>query len=390
DVFGECRTVAAKIHQLVRNGARYNEIAVICRDMERYAGILKAEFDARNIPSFADTNTTAEYTAPAAFLRAALELAKNGLASRALLALLKTDLCGIPLASAAALENYVFVWQPKAADWRAAFVLNPAGFGELRDEDAEQLALAEAARSALVPKVEQFLSQMARTDGAGLAKSLYLLLDSFSAPEQLCANAAALRAENPAAAEDALRSWDLAMDALDTMSHLLGQDSVTPAEFDELLLILLRGSEVGNVPRTLDAVTITGADRMRLAGTKYSFVLGLCEGEFPRNVAPAGLLTQGDRDFLERSGIELPGSFENRVLLEQMFFYRALTSASTLLCMSAPSHGGGEIKLLSSDAAVLLRALSPPELCVQNTALYTGIPAALAGLAAQYTDDTPL
>ena len=390
DRYAECRTVAAKICKLVMAGARYSEIVVICRDLESYGSLLKEELEARNIPCFADTNTTAEYTAPSAFLRAALALAKGGLSTRSLLALAKTDLCGLSLEQVTALENYAFVWQPGAADWRAPFTLNPAGFGEMREEDAAQLALAEQARLAIVPKAERFLEVTRSTTGAGLAKSLFLLLDVFGAPDHLAEFAAQLRQDGRlCAAEDALRSWDLAMDALDMMARLLGDDAVTPAEFDELLLILLRGSEVGNVPRTLDTVAITSADRMRLAGPKYAFVVGLCEGEFPRGIAQTGLLTQGDRDFLAAHGIEMSGGFEARVLLEEMFFYRALTSAAEGLWLSAPAFGG-EAKTLSSAAAKIVDLLAPPPLALAEADYYTSVPAALAGFAAGYADDTPL
>ncbi|WP_312102373.1 PD-(D/E)XK nuclease family protein [Pygmaiobacter massiliensis] len=390
DRYQECRTVAAKICQLIMDGARYSEIVVVCRDLETYGEILKQELGERNIPCFADTNTTAEYTAPSAFLRAALGLAKSGLSTRSLLALVKTDLCGLSIEQVTALENYAFVWQPGAADWREPFTLNPTGFGEMREEDEAQLALAEAARASIVPKAERFLEVTRSTTGAGLAKSLFLLLDTFGAPDHLAEFAAQLRAAGRlAAAEDALRSWDLAMDALDTMAQLLGEDAVTPAEFDELLLILLRGSEVGNVPRTLDTVAITSADRMRLAGPKYAFVVGLCEGEFPRGIAQAGLLTQGDRDFLASHGIEMSGGFEARVLLEEMFFYRALTSASDGLWLSAPAFGG-EAKTLSSAAAKIVELLVPPQLALADEAYYTSVPSALAGFAAGYADDTVL
>ena len=116
------------------------------------------------------------------------------------------------------------------------------------------------------------------------------------------------------------------MGLLDEMASLLGGQSVTIAEYEELFGLLLRSSDLGHIPQTLDAVVLASAGKMRLDAPDYVFVLGLSEGEFPAAPGETGLLTHADRDALMAQEIELPDCFENRVVREQVCFYKALTA----------------------------------------------------------------
>ncbi len=105
-----------------------------------------------------------------------------------------------------------------------------------------------------------------------------------------------------------------------------GEQTVTVAEYEDLFGLLLRASDLGHIPQTLDAVVLAGAGKMRLDDPDYVFVLGLAEGEFPTAPGESGLLTHADRDALMANEIDLPDCFENRVVREQVCFYKALTA----------------------------------------------------------------
>ncbi len=71
------------------------------------------------------------------------------------------------------------------------------------------------------------------------------------------------------------------MGLLNEMARLLGEQTVTVTEYEDLFGLLLRASDLGHIPQTLDAVVLAGAGKMRLDDPDYVFVLGLAEGEFP-------------------------------------------------------------------------------------------------------------
>lgn len=377
-LYDECKTVAAQIAALAAQDVPYSDIAVICRLLDDYAAPLTYELSLANIPCFMDAATTPEFTAPVAFVRAALALLAHGLHSEGVLRLLKTDLCGYALQELAALENYAYTWQPSAAEWRAPFTHNPEGFGgEPRAEELETLAQAERVRAQAVPRIERFLQTAKNADASALSRALYVLLTDFGADKLI----------EESGDETLLRDWNLLMELLDALSRLLDGETVAPAEYDELLLLVVRATDVGHVPQTQNVVTVTTADRMRLRDPQYCFVLGLSDGAFPKTVGYSGLLTHADRERLVQNGAELPGSFENRTLLEQMFFYRALTAPARGLYLSAVDpHAGG------APYSAALQALVPlalPPLCLTPAQKAPTPAAALDLLGITYREDTP-
>lgn len=390
-VYAECKAVACRIAALVRErGLRYGGVAVICREMDAYAAPLQYEFALAGIPYFTDETTSPEHTAPAAFFTAALSLLSKGLSTEALLRLLKTDLCGFAPEEIAVLENYAYTWQLKAADWRAPFEKNPAGFGaQMTDEDRAALARAEALRAEVVPRVERFLDAARGQTAAGISRQLYLLLDAFSGAEHTAQAAAAFeQAGDPLRARALYATWENMMDLLGQMEQLLGGDEVTAAEYAELFALLLHEADLGHVPETQDAVIVTTADRMRLDSPDVCFVLGVSEGKFPKLLGASGLLSHADRDLLVQGGVEMPGSYENRTLLEQMFFYRALTAPAQALYVSfVPPEAGGAP--LSAAMEPLVEALAPPADVLDEAQRAPTPAAALDLLGAAYREDTP-
>mgnify|MGYP000949034209 CR=1 FL=1 len=151
------------------------------------------------------------------------------------------------------------------------------------------------------------------------------------------------------------------MGLLNEMAHLLGEQTVTVAEYEDLFGLLLRSSDLGHIPQTLDAVVLASAGKMRLDAPDYVFVLGLAEGEFPAAPGEVGLLTHADRDALMAQEIDLPDCFENRVVREQVCFYKALTAPAKGLWLSWPK---GQGQTLCAALEPLVEALAPaaPEL----------------------------
>lgn len=422
---GEAKAAAAGILRLARQGVPFGKMAVICRDSGPYLPLIRYEFGLAGIPLFCDEPTTPEHTGPAAAVRAALSLLRRGLSTEGLLGLVKSGLCSLPggEAGACALENYAYTWHLSAADWRAPFTRSPAGYdtGRAGEEAETQRTLAEAARAFVVEAAGRFLSALRRrspskedqpagTPNASAAapaapdapaasaapaakeisRQICFLLQRLGAEEALAALAAALRADPAAgipAAEEAVREWNVVMELLNQMALLLGEEPTEPAEYDELFSLLLRTTDLGHIPQSLDAVILTTAGRMRLAGPEYCFVLGLAEGEFPAAPGESGLLTHADRDALIRQGVEMPDCFENRAIREQVCFYKALTAPSRGLWLSWPGGPGGLPCSSALDPVVEAFAPPPPALTLADCAATPA--AALDALGLRWQPDSP-
>ena len=339
----EARCTAAAIRRLMRQGVRCGKIAVVCRSIPDYRAAIRYEFRMADIPLYCDEPTTPEFSAPATAVRALLALLRGADMTENLTVLAKTGLCSLSEPEVCALENYAYTWSPNAAAWRAEFEKNPKGFGEaeLTDEDEKTLADAEKARRMLVTAVDELRSRVRGGSAEQISRELYFCLKELGAEEQQAVQVEAIRtARGIPAAEEAAREWNVVMQLLDEMAHLLGRQGVTIPEYEELFGLLLRSSDLGHIPQTLDAVVLASAGKMRLDAPDYVFVLGLSEGEFPCAPSESGLLTHADRDALMAKQIDLPDCFENRVVREQVCFYKALTAPAKGLWLSWPKGQG--------------------------------------------------
>ena len=360
----EARAAAGTIRRLMRQGVRCGKIAVVCRDIAKYRAAVRYEFRMAGISLYCDEPTTPEFSAPASAVRALLALARGGDMTEQLTALAKTGLCCLSEEEVCALENYAYTWSPTAAAWREEFQKSPKGFGgqELTEEDIKNQQAAEKARKLLVEAVDEMRSRVRNANAEQISRSLYFCLKKLGAEEQQAAQVEAIRTERGIpAAEEAAREWNVVMGLLDEMAQLLGDQTVTVTEYEDLFGLILRSSDLGHIPQTLDAVVLASAGKMRLDDPDYVFVLGLAEGEFPTAPGESGLLTHADRDALMANEIDLPDCFENRVVREQVCFYKALTAPAKELWMSYPK---GEGLTLCAALEPIVEALQPqpPEL----------------------------
>ena len=207
-------------------------------------------------------------------------------------------------------------------------------------------------------------------------------MQSLGAEDALNRLAAALRDRGRLPdADEVLREWNVVMGLLDQLARLLGDEVFAPADYAELFTLLLRTTDMGHIPQSLDSVIVTTAGRMRLPETDAVFVVGLLEGEFPQTPGDQGLLTHADRDLMMAQGAELPDCFANKVLREGICFYKALTVARKYLWLSWPTaaHAGDTAPASAALAPVLQYLQVPP--CAPNRGAAGGGPRRRAGYA---------
>ena len=387
----EAKAVAAEIAARARAGTPYNRMAVICRDAEQYLGPIRYEFRLQNIPLFCDEPTTPENSAPARAVHAALELARSGLSSRTVLRLLKTGLVDLPERQQAALENYAYTWPLKSVDWRTPFTRSAAGYaGTEREEDVRTREDAEAARAYVAERAQKFLHRTKNANAAALTKQLYLFLQDLGAENTLNTLAETLRAQGRLPeADEVLREWNVVMGLLNQLAQLLGEETLAAADYAELFTLLLRTTDMGHIPQSLDSVILTTAGRMRLPETDAVFVVGIEEGAFPKTPGDQGLLTHADRDAMIAQGAELPDCFENKVLREGVCFYKALTAARSFLWLSWSAAADDEDDAPASAALTPVRSLLQVPFAAPSTAQLAATPAAaldILGILSQQPD----
>ena len=264
--------------------------------------------------------------------------------------------------------------QLSAAQWRQPFTLSPAGFGantlseKAKKEQEEQLALAEEARVFLVGELDGFAARCKDLPASQVCAALYKRMQALGGEEAMGLMCAELKAsEGIPAASEAVRVWNLTADLLNQMALLLGDEVLPAAELADLFELLVRSTDLGHIPQTLDQVIFTTAGRMRLDNPDWCFVLGLAEGEFPKAPGDKGLLTHAERESLMRQGVEMPDCFENRAIREQVCFYKALTAPAKGLWLSWAA--GSAAMPVTSALAPVIECFTPKEPALERADL---------------------
>ncbi len=224
--------------------------------------------------------------------------------------------------------------------------MNPRGFSpDFTEEDAGKLARLNELRERLVrPLSALFESFVPGATVASMAAALVNFLLALKIPERLKAEREAEALSGREDEEDYALLYDCLIDSLDQLVEVAGELPVTVREFSQLLLALLAEADVGRLPSRTDEVTVGNADLLRKSDSRFVYILGLSEGEFPAAEHESGCFDREEKEALLAVGIETSPDGERRFSDERLYFYRAVTGArdGVTLTYSYRSREGGE------------------------------------------------
>ncbi len=340
DLFDECAFVARRIKELViHGGMRYNDISVICRDDANYRGILDVMLEKYDIPYFMDARVDVSVKPAVRLIHAVFRLITDSFRREDMLSLLKTGLTDHSAEDIAAFENYVYIWNLGGRRLCEPFTLNPRGFADtFSDQDRQALARVEAVRKSVAEPLLAFRDGCKDKTGREITALLYRLLEELQVPNALRRLYDVLEAgaEKGLGAEQ-IRVWSLLMDALDKTVAAVGDLPLSLARYYELLSIQISNIEFSQIPQTLDCVTVTTAQRVRISRQKAAFVIGCADGEFPAVPHASGLFSSYEIKQLLLNDIAVSDDFSYLANLETFMAYCALSAPSHRLFVSCPS-----------------------------------------------------
>ncbi len=339
-LYDECDFVARTVRSLVEGGMRYREIAVIARAAEGYRGVLETYFDKYDIPFFMDQPQNIDAMPIVRLVNAAFDIVTRGFEREDVLTLLKTGLTSYSVGEIADFENYLFVWDISGKGFFEPFSGSPSGFSEeMTEEEQAQLARIERLRDDVIGKLRLFGSAVRDVDGRTVAGSLMKLLYDLKADENIGALCDRFEREGEEAlAAELTRMWNVLCEVLDKTVAVLGDYRMKPRRFAELLYTNFAASQISTIPRGLDEVDVSTADRSLISDKKAVFLIGCVEGEFPRTPLEAGVFTDSERVTLKHSlHLPLSDSVEELIATERYYAYSALTAASSRLYLSFPA-----------------------------------------------------
>ncbi|MFU2362491.1 MAG: PD-(D/E)XK nuclease family protein, partial [Clostridiales bacterium] len=117
--YSEIENVAIQITKLAKKGYKYEEMAVITKNIDTYSSLCKAIFEQYNIPVFIDEKKDLGSNILVRYVLSLLEIFAKNWSYESVFGYIKTGLLDLDTQEIAVLENYCLKWGIKGSKWYA-------------------------------------------------------------------------------------------------------------------------------------------------------------------------------------------------------------------------------------------------------------------------------
>ena len=371
--YSESEVIASEICKAVKNGLRYNEIAIILRDTEKYRGILDVALDKFGVPYFMSEKTDLMTKPLAKFIFSALKIKENNWRGTDVIAFLKSGFCDVDPFDVDIFEEYVTTWNINGNKFLGEkWTMNPDGYSaRLTPRGEKILVTANNVRDAFVPSLTRFFAML---DASSNAKEMCQATVEFLKENKITEKIRKSCSENLArgnkkAADEDMKLYTLTLNILYDLASVLGETEFSFEEFSSALSLMFTESDIGTIPTSVDEVMIGSASMLRTDKIKLAIVMGLNEGEFPASVKDNGIFSDSDKIILESLDITLSADTSIKTSEELFFVYRALSVPSEKLILTSSALSSDGSSQRQSIAIERVKALFPALTQVKDSSL---------------------
>lgn len=330
----ELHFIARKIKELVqKQGYRYKDIAIVCGDVKLYGNYAEEIFATYEIPLFLDTTRDILFHPMTEFLKRALLVVEQDFSYEAVLGYLRCGLSGFLMEEIDLLENYLLAENIRGyRRWQKKWVRR----GKIRDQ--QELELINELREKLIgqftPLREIFRSQEHATV-LQESRVFYQLIYTLGVEDQLKEYETRFQQEGESAlAREYAQIYKVAMDLMDKMVELLGEEQFSIREYREILEAGMEAAAIGIIPPGYDRVVFGDIERTRLSEIKVLFFAGVNDGLIPKAVEHGGIISQAERELFASHQMELAPTDRQRSFIQKFYLYLNLTKPSQKLFLT--------------------------------------------------------
>ncbi len=328
----EVTETAVQIRRMVREeGFRYGDFAVVLGNLE-YQEQISRIFSKFEIPCFLDEKRNALSHPFVEFLRAFLKMAEEDFSYETVFRYLRSGFSGLSPEEIDLLENYCL-----ALGIRGRKRYSEKWIRFAKNQNEEELQAVNEIRARFYESVSDAV-QVLKDNHADVRKKctvLYEFLEKLELERQLADREERFVVLGDAAtAKEYHQIFRVVMQLLEKYVEILGEECISLEEFSELLDAGFEEVKIGVIPSGNDRVMVGDMERTRLKDVKVLFLLGMNEGNIPKNLTGGGILSQMEREFLEEHDISLAPTAKEQVYLQKFYIYYVLTKASKKLYLS--------------------------------------------------------
>ena len=298
--YSEIENVAIQITKLAKKGYKYEEMAVITKNIDTYSSLCKAIFEKYNIPVFIDEKKDLGSNILVRYVLSLLEIFAKNWSYESVFGYIKTGLLDLDTQEIAVLENYCLKWGIKGSKWYA----KEWNFYNETEELQKQIIYA---RDKVVEPLLKFKKQLTGLKTVKeITTGLYEFLVQNNIYEKLEQKIEELKQNNEL---EIAKQYELSIkiltDLFDEIVLVLGSKNITFDRYAKILKMGFNQSDLGTIPATADQVIVGDVDRSRSHKVKAVFIIGLNDGNFPSIQRDEGFFIAKDINILKENGIEL-------------------------------------------------------------------------------------
>lgn len=329
----EARFAAALARKLVRTrGWRFNDVRVLCPDLDSYRQPLSEAFSAFGVPVFLAENRPCSRHALAECLLTALRLISRGLRNDDLLAYISTGYPDISADEADRLKNYAISYGLKTY----------AFFKPLRRGPEAVLTALEPVRMRAMEPVIALRTALKRAENLReQLAAIFEFLQALNAYEKGIARQKDLADAGlfELAGEEA-QVWNRLLGALDQMDALLGPERLSIPDLADRLSESLDAVQIKPLPQYGDAVYVQALSTLSMRSAKAVIVLGQVDRAAG---APETLLTDRQLEALSQSAKCYIGQTASDLSRSRLFYIKAgIEMATDYACITYPLTGSND------------------------------------------------
>ena len=330
----EVRTIAEKIEKLVRTqGYRYQDIAVVTGDLDKYARFFKYEFSKLSIPCFIDQTRAIALNPFVECIRGAISVATSNFSYASVFHFLRSGILDFESEEMDKLENYVLETGIRGKKkWYEIWTRQPKSnqSSKVPIYDLEEM---NRIRLHVTGLLEPLLGTL--TTAEEITHALYKMITSMDLQRRLAQFEAGFQESGDRSrAKEYAQIYRLIMELLDQIVSLIGKEEMDLNEYAQILEAGLGEIQVGTIPISHDRVTIGDIERSRLKEIKILFFVGINDGIIPKMEASGGLISDVDRVFLEQHQFELAPSPRRKMYMQRLYLYLNMTKPTEFLYLS--------------------------------------------------------
>lgn len=335
----EVENVASKIIKLVRDeGYRFNDIAVICNNIDIYSSLCKVIFNEYEIPVFIDEKKEITQNIIIKYILGILDIFAKNWSYEAVFNYIKTGITGID--NIYELENYCLKWgiqgkkfynEPWNYEKKKQEVVDSKNNKSLGKHDLqgdEQDLNYQREQHILITPLLKLKEEIVDNK---TVEQISSLLYSFLIEHLLDEN---MNLKEELRTDENVDAFNLITNVLEEMSQIFKDKKISFENYLNLLRTGIATKELNQIPNSNDHVIVGDVNRSKTHKVRAVFIIGVNDGVFPRATTTEGFLNDKDREKLKDNGLELAKGIKEKMYEENFNIYKAFSTAEEKLYIS--------------------------------------------------------